>query len=123
MLDPQEKRRHPRVKDRLTLRSASAETGPVEMSTTNLSLGGAHVLSNRYMPLMTRVEVTLHLPPDGGPDSGPRPVRAEAVVVRIHPQDPGGESRSFEMALFFSRMENPDRTALARYLSSQPQAG
>lgn len=117
-----EKRRHPRVEERLTLRSASAETGPVEMSTTNLSLGGAHVVSNRYMPLMTRVEVTLHLPPDDSPDSGPRPVRAEAVVVRIHPPEARDDCRSFEMALFFSRMESRDRTALARYLSSQPQA-
>ena len=122
MIDLREKRRHPRVTDRLTLHSASAETGSVEMSTTNLSLGGAHVVSDHYMPLMTRVEVTLHLPPDSGLESGPRPVRAEAVVVRIHPQEPRSDCHSFEMALFFSRMENRDRTALARYLSSQPQA-
>ena len=121
MAEPQEKRRHPRVRDRLTLRTSSAETGSVEMSTTNLSLGGAHVVSNRYMPLMTRVEVTLHLPPDAGIESRPRPLKAEAVVVRVHPPAPSPGSRSFEMALFFSRMEPHDRTALARYLSDQPQ--
>jgi len=93
----------------------------VEMSTTNLSLGGAHVVTNRYMPLMTRVEVTLHLPPDVGIESRPRPLKAEAVVVRVHPPAPSPGSRSFEMALFFSRMEQHDRTALARYLSDQPQ--
>ena len=120
MADIKEKRRHPRIQDRLTLRSSSAETGSVEMSTTNLSLGGAHVVSSRYMPLMTRVEVTLHLPPDAGIESRPRPLKAEAVVVRIHPPAPVPGSRVFEMALFFSRMEQHDRTALARYLSDQP---
>ena len=119
MADIQEKRRHPRVLDRLTLRSSSAETGSVEMSTTNLSLGGAHVVTNHYMPLMTRVEVTLHLPPDAGIESRPRPLKAEAVVVRIDPPAPEPRSRSFEMALFFSRMEQHDRTALARYLTDQ----
>ncbi len=88
----------------------------MEMSTTNLSLGGAHVVTNHYMPLMTRVEVTLHLPPASGIESGPRPLKAEAVVVRVDPPGPGPESRSFDMALFFSRMEPHDRTALARYL-------
>ena len=119
MADSQEKRRQPRVQDRLTLRSSSPETGSVEMSTTNLSLGGAHVVTNYYMPLMTRVEVTLHRPPEAGLESRPRPVKAEAVVVRVLPPAPSPESRSFEMALFFSRMEQRDRSALARYLSTQ----
>ena len=98
MADIQEKRRHPRIQDRLTLRSSSAETGSMEMSTTNLSLGGAHVVSSRYMPLMTRVEVTLHLPPDPGIESRPRSLKAEAVVVRVHPPAPVPGSRTFKMA-------------------------
>ena len=122
MAETQEKRRHPRLQDRLTLRSTCPETGSLEMSTTNLSLGGAHVVTSRYMPLMTRVEVTLHLPPDAGAESRPRPLKAEAVVVRIHPPAPNHGSGSFEMALFFSRMEQQDRSALARYLSDQLQA-
>lgn len=118
MADSQEKRRHPRVQDRLTLRSSSPELGSVEMSTTNLSLGGVQVITNHYMPLMTRVEVTLHLPPEAGLESRPLPVKAEAVVVRVLPPAPGPEIRSFEMALFFFRMEQHDRSALARYLST-----
>jgi len=122
MAETQEKRRHPRLQDRLTLRSSCPGTGSLEMSTTNLSLGGAHVVTSRYMPLMTRVEVTLHLPPDAGVESRPLPLKAEAVVVRIHPPAPNHGARSFEMALFFSRMERQDRSTLARYLSDQLQA-
>jgi hypothetical protein len=116
----QEKRSHPRIKDRLTLRSASSDAG--EMSTTDLSLGGAHVIATRFLPLMTRVEITLLLPPEEGIDSGPRAVRAEAVVVRVHPPEAVATAAHYEMALFFSRMEQRDRSALARYLSSQTPA-
>jgi len=118
MIHPNEKRRHPRVRDRLTLRSSSPEAGSVDMSTINLSLGGVQVITQRYLPLMTRVEVTLHLPPEAGRESGPVPVKSEAVVVRIQPAHPTPESRSFEMALFFSRMEQRDRSVLSRYLST-----
>jgi hypothetical protein len=41
------------------------------------------------------------------------------VVVRIDPPDPAPESRTYELALFFSKMERQDRSALARYLSKQ----
>jgi len=114
-----EKRSYPRVKDRLTLRSTSPAEGASEMSTTDLSLGGAHVVASRFVPLMTRVEVTLLLPPEEGIESGPRPVRAEAVVVRVHPPAPESEVEYYQIALFFSHMEQRDRNALARYLSSQ----
>ena len=121
MSDSREKRRYPRIPDRLTLRSSSAILGVAEMSTINLSLGGAQVKTNRFMPLMTRVEVSLHLPPENGTEARPRPVKAEAVVVRVNPPSPSRESEAYEMALFFSRMDLPDRNALARYLSTLPQ--
>ena len=70
---------------------------------------------------MTRVEVTLLLPPEEGIDSRPRPVRADAVVVRVQPPQVEASADHYEMALFFSHMEQRDRNALARYLASQPR--
>jgi hypothetical protein len=121
MTHPPEQRKHPRFKDRLTLRSFSPDREANEMSTTDLSLGGAHVVASRFFPLMTRVEVTLLLPPEEGIESGPRPVRADAVVVRVHPPQAETTVDHYEMALFFSHMEQRDRNALARYLASQPR--
>jgi hypothetical protein len=89
------------------------------MSTTDLSLGGAHVVATRFFPLMTRVEVTLLLPPEEGIESGPRPVRVEAVVVRVQPPSAQAGAELYQIAIFFSHMEQRDRNALARYLSSQ----
>jgi len=120
MSHPTEKRQHPRIKDRLTLRSSS-DSGSSEMATADLSLGGALVVAGRYFPLMTRVEVTLLLPPEESSDSGPRPVHAQAVVVRVRPPEEQSELRHYELALFFSHMEPRDRNALSRYLSAQPR--
>jgi len=115
-----EKRQHPRIKDRLTLRSSSPDSGSSEMATTDLSLGGANVVSGRYLPLMTRVEVTLMLPPEPS-ESGPRPVHAQAVVVRVQPPEEHASLRQYQLALFFSHMEQLDRNALSRYLAAQPR--
>ena len=120
MTSPPDKRKHPRFRDRLTLRSLSQDHEVAEMSTTDLSLGGVHVVASRFLPLMTRVEITLLLPPEEATDSGPRSVRAEAVVVRIHPPQAETVTDHYLIALFFSRMEQRDRSALARYLSVQP---
>jgi len=117
MADPLEKRTHPRVKDRLTLRSSSPQEGSHEMATMNLSLSGAQVTAGRFIPLMTRVEVTLMLPPEEGVEARPRPVSMEAVVVRVHPPQIETGAPHYEIGLFFSRMEQRDRNALARYLS------
>jgi hypothetical protein len=119
MPDSRERRLHPRVRDRLTLRSLFAEEGAADMATTDLSLGGAQVVTSRFLPLMTRVEIVLHLPPEDTTDTRPRAVRAEAVVVRVSPPQPRGDPGTYEMALFFSRMDQQDRGALARYLSAQ----
>ncbi|HEU5179259.1 MAG TPA: PilZ domain-containing protein [Candidatus Polarisedimenticolia bacterium] len=113
-----EKRQHPRVKDRLTLRSSFAGSGSSEMATTDLSLGGALVVAGRYIPLMTKVEVTLLLPPEPS-ESGPRPVHTQAVVVRVRPPEEHAGLQHYELALFFSHMEQRDRSVLSRYLAAQ----
>jgi len=113
-----EKRQHPRIKDRLTLRSSFAGSGSSEMATTDLSLGGALVVAGRYIPLMTKVEVTLLLPPEPS-ESGPRPVHTQAVVVRVRPPEEHAGLQHYELALFFSHMEQRDRNVLSRYLAAQ----
>ena len=115
-----EKRQHPRIKDRLTLRSSHPGTGSSEMATTDLSLGGALVVAGRYFPLMTRVEVTLMLPPEPS-EAGPRPVHAKAVVVRVQPPEEHAGLQRYDLALFFSHMEQRDRNVLSRYLAAQPR--
>ncbi len=85
------------------------------MVTSDLSLGGVHCISTADFPEMTRLAVRLMLPATTGNDT--EPLDIEAVVVRREPyRSVNGEPR-FELALFFTHMENTDRDMLTRYLN------
>ena len=111
-----EQRQHPRIPSKLPIISAEDSHEPFEMESVNLSLGGVYCTTRRQVPLMTRLQVILHLPSGNGIHPGSAdPIRAEAVVVRVTPGE-GENAGKFEIALFFSRMEGEDRIKLATYL-------
>ncbi len=107
----EEKRKDLRFRADLRLRSTGS-LGLVEMEALNLSLGGAHCLSDRRLEPMTRLEVTLDLP---GSSRLRLAVTAEAVVVRAD----SASSRNgppYHLALWFQRMGSEDRARLRHFL-------
>ncbi|MFQ5669260.1 MAG: PilZ domain-containing protein [Acidobacteriota bacterium] len=132
-----EKRLHDRVQDRLTLQTLSSDHGTIRMETTNLSLGGVYCHSDRSIPPMTRLRLSIFLPSsDGRPAKLHYPLEVDAVVVRSDPLDRplpglpdsqpaasffpenGHGSSGYRLALFFDNMKKQDRRVLARYLAS-----
>jgi hypothetical protein len=112
MKSSDEKRRDPRVSDRVIVRSAHA-AGNLE--TINLSAGGLLCTSPAWVAPMTRMALSLELPMPA--HESPRLVEGEAVVVRTDPPapttNPGG---GYRVALFFSRMDDEHRQALNQFL-------
>lgn len=112
----EDQRRHPRVAERLPVRSA--HDGGVNLETIDLSAGGLSCNSPSYLAPMTRLALALELPATGG--NGAAVVEGEAVVVRTDPPQamsnhPGG----YRIALFFSRMEERHRRSLHEFLASR----
>ena len=105
----EERRRHPRYARALPLRRRGAEDFSV-LETENVSLGGALCRVDRYLPIMTKLHLHAELP------DGQGPFEAEAVVVRVEPEEPRGWHGEYRVALFFQRMEDKDRRALRTYL-------
>lgn len=124
-----------------TLRTLSPELGTIEMETGNLSLGGAYCLSERSIPPMTRLKLSIFLPSnDGRPARLHYPIEVDAVVVRAEPLNgkpsaaaakPAGRGgraqskrraagpaapRQYRLALFFADMAEDAKAALASYL-------
>ena len=97
----------------------TAEDGGVvaRMVTSNLSAGGLHCVSTASFPEMTRLAVRLMLPLQACNDS--EPLDLEAVVVRQQEvkSATGGDPR-FELALFFTGLENGDKERLSRFLEN-----
>jgi c-di-GMP-binding flagellar brake protein YcgR len=112
-----ERRSHRRVDTRVELQSAP-DSGEVvaRMVTSNLSAGGVQCVSSVDFPEMTRLGVRLMLPSDDGAPGDLSPVDVEAVVVRRRVLAPlAGESR-YELALFFTRVDDESRRFLARFV-------
>lgn len=115
-----ERRTHPRYEATLSIQG-STESGGVaaQMVASNLSLGGLYCTSSLDFPEMTRLAVRLVLPPPTGVPEGGQPVDVEAVVVRRREvgATPGNGSK-YELALFFTRVEQPAREEIRRFLSA-----
>src|SRR5207247_10213405 len=84
MSQSKDKRRHPRVAHRIRVRSSSREA--VELETVDLSAGGFSCTAPAFLPLMTKLAVSLVLPVTRAaapePGNGPETVNGAAVVVR-----------------------------------------
>lgn len=114
-----EERRHPRVAQRVRVRSSSREA--VELETVDLSAGGLSCTAPAFLPLMTKMAVSLVLPearPSGSDEAnGHETVNGEAVVVRTEPPAPVDGQATYRVALFFSRMDEADRRRLHDFLA------
>ncbi len=114
-----DERRHPRVAQRVRVRSSSREA--VELETVDLSAGGLSCTAPAFLPLMTKMSVSLVLPEPrlSGSDekNGHETVNGEAVVVRTDPPTPVEGQATYRVALFFSRMDDADRRRLLDFLA------
>ena len=111
-----DQRKHPRIDSRFPIRSGADPGDQLEMESLNLSLEGVYCSTVRYVPVMTKLLLTLHLPAVPGlkPPS-PDGIQTEAVVVRVEP-DPDGKGERYNLALFFSQITREDRVQLAEFL-------
>ncbi len=120
MSQTHDKRRHPRVAQRIRVRSSSWEA--VELETIDLSAGGLSCTAPAFLPLMTKLAVSLVLPGQQSSVSGSdddHVVEGEAVVVRTDPSSALPGNGTYRVALFFSRMEDADRGRLLDFLARQ----
>jgi len=82
------------------------DEGEILTQTKDISVSGAYCHVDKYMPLMTKLLITIGLP-DTKED-----LHCEGVVVRVEEAVPTG----YNMAIFFSEIAEEDREKLNRYL-------
>jgi len=93
----------------------------VELETIDLSADGLSCTAPAFLPLMTKLAVSLVLPGQrpaaADPENGQGMVSGEAVVVRTEPPAPVDGKATYRVALFFSRMDDADRRRLLDFLA------
>jgi len=114
----QERRVHERHDTRLEIQGTPDQGGVVaRMVARNLSLGGLYCTSSTDFPEMTRLAVRLMLPlPNGGSEPDTEPVDLEAVVVRREETNGSSGAARYDLALYFTGLNELARGQLRRYL-------
>src|SRR5260221_13917187 len=90
MTQPNDKRRHPRIAQRLRVSTLDRET-KLELETIDLSAGGLRCQAPSYVPPMTKMALSLGLPAVTG--AGEHVIRGEAVVGRTQAPTPEAADR------------------------------
>jgi hypothetical protein len=79
----------------------------------NVSANGVYFASRTFIPLLTRLRVTLELPGDGGATSR---VACDGVVVRTEPEKETASAREYQVACYFTEISDADRSRLESYI-------
>jgi hypothetical protein len=116
-----ERRAHARHSTDLKIQGTPDEGGVVaRMVARNLSLGGLYCTSTTDFPEMTRLAVRLILPlKDPRSGNGTEPVDLEAVVVRREAIHRSNGRHRFDLALYFTNVDDTVRAQIQRYIDER----
>ena len=107
-----ERRGAARVPARLSMEIIlGGDRAPAE--SLNVSANGVYFASRAFIPLLTRLRVTLELPGDGGTTER---VSCDGVVVRTEPEKESASAREYQVACYFTEISDGDRIRLESYI-------
>lgn len=111
-----ERRANPRISAVFDLQGTPGKGGVVaRMQGADLSLGGLRCTSTADFPEMTQLAVRLLLPVEGNGQAEPVDVKA-VVVRRTEISSATQDASRFELALFFTGLEDDAKDRIARFL-------
>ena len=114
-----ERREHTRHTATIDLKGSSAPDGVVaRMISRNLSLGGLYCTSTVDFPEMTRLAVQLMLP-DAESGGAVTPLKLVAVVVRREEIPAVNGDQRYDLALYFTNVDDTARTRLRTFLNDE----
>ena len=112
-----ERRSAPRIVAKLAMQVGGGEDGSVlTTESINLSVSGIQFLSRAFLSPLTKVQLSLLLPPFGSRLRRERLVRCEAIVVRCEEADIVRGKPRYELACYFSDVEFDDRILIEQYI-------
>lgn len=110
----QERRRAPRIAERVALTISDA--GPaLSAETKNLSASGAYCTLDRFIAPMTKLALQFELP------LGAKRVqiRCTGVVVRVDAVVSDADHGRYHVAIFFSDLSERDRASIGRFVQQR----
>ena len=115
----EERRKHLRTKGKLPLKIAD-KAFDIITETVDVSSSGIYCRVTRLLPLMSKIEVVLLVPPKNGSKSKQaKKIRCKGVVVRTEPiilKD--ADKAHYNTAIFFTDISAKNQKALEAYVES-----
>lgn len=117
----EERRKFPRIKDEgLTLELKLGDFDAIT-HTLNLSASGIYCKIDKEIPLMSRVNLILMMPDASGDDAMVKSLEVSGVVVRGHPVIINGETKHYDVAIFFDDLSSKNREIISNYISRKKE--
>ena len=113
-----ERRNYPRARVDFTVKLSDKEFGVITRA-ENISCSGVNYVVNKFMPLYTKVSLTLFIPLSKGKGVTVERLHCEGVVVRIDPMPLEGQKSAYRVAVFFSDTGEKNREKIARYVEER----
>jgi len=113
---PSERRRYPRVAKSLAIKLKDKEADFVT-ETKNVSCIGAYCTVNAYVPVLTKLRITLILPKCRDVKAS-KPISCEGTVVRVEKCPPGTESNQYNIAIYFNQISKGDMKVIDHYVKN-----
>lgn len=110
-----DRRKHPRFISTLPLEIAAPEFS-CQTITRNLSSSGVLCQLEKYIPVKTKLKVTMRLPLILDDKKVQRSVSCAAVVSRIDPPQEQGGERMYSVGIIFLQVEGKDKEFILQFI-------
>ena len=112
-----ERRKSPRIPAKLAMQVAGQDDASVlTTESINLSSTGIQFGSRVFLSPLTKVALTLLLPPFGSRLRRERMLQCEGVIVRCEERTGSGQKLRYELACYFTDLAEGDRDLIEQYV-------
>lgn len=113
-----ERRQAPRISAKLAMQvSGGDDSSVLTTESINLSASGIQFLSRAFLSPLTKVSLTILLPPFGKRLRRERIVKCDGVIVRCEEAERARQRPRFEMACYFTEVADDERELLEQYIA------
>ncbi len=109
----EEKRSTPRIEEKLAIKVTEGDYRTV-VETKNISASGVYFTTDKPIPLMSKVIITLLLPTNAGKNTK---IECRGTVVRVLPMDAQAKTM-YETAIFFDEITEKVKNIILRHVKN-----
>lgn len=114
--DPADRRRFLRISKNIAIKFKDKEVDFVT-ETKNISCIGAYCEVDTYLPLLTKLKITLLLPRSKNSKTA-KPIVCEGTVVRVERAGSGVEQNRYNIAIYFNQISKSDMKLIDIYVKN-----